>query len=244
MNLEQKATALRELINKSRKLCLFTGAGISVPSGIPDFRSADGIYSKNYKRNLRPEEIISHSFFVRDPEMFYDFYRNKMIYPQAKPNAAHRYFADLEKAGKNVYVVTQNIDGLHQAAGSSGVMELHGSIHRNYCTSCSRYYGGIKCITDADGVPKCECGGIIKPDVVLYEEGLDDNVVSRALDAISTSDLMIVVGTSLAVYPAASFIRYFRGDNLVLINKSSTDYDSSANLVINADIIDVVNLLK
>ena len=233
---------LSELIERSEKIVVFTGAGISVPSGIPDFRSADGLYNeKGY--NYPPEQIISHSFFVRHTELFYDFYKSKMVYPDAKPNDAHIFFAELEKSGKDVTVVTQNIDGLHQAAGSGKVIELHGSVKRNYCRNCGKFYDD-KYVTGADGIPKCGCGGIIKPDVVLYEESLNEEDIDSAVRAISEADMVIVVGTSLVVYPAASFIRFYRGDRLVLINKSSTSYDSYARLCFNCDVIDVVRQLR
>ena len=234
---------LKAFIESAEKICVFTGAGISCPSGIPDFRSADGLYNEKTKWNYPPEEIISHTFFMEHTDMFYEFYKSKMIYPGAKPNAAHIYFAELEKTGKKVSVVTQNIDGLHQAAGSSEVIELHGSVHRNYCTKCGKFYDA-KAIVSDEGVPYCSCGGIIKPDVVLYEEPLDEKSVMQAAKVISEADLLIIVGTSLAVYPAASYIRYFRGDKMVLINKTSTSYDGMADLAIYDDVINVVNGLK
>ncbi|MDO4460507.1 MAG: NAD-dependent protein deacylase [Clostridia bacterium] len=241
---EKKIDELKKLIDKANRICVFTGAGISVPSGIPDFRSADGLYSEIYKKNLRPEEIISHSFFMRDPEMFYDFYKNKMLFTDAKPNEAHLYFAELEKQGKHVAVVTQNIDGLHSIAENTNVMEIHGTVHENFCMKCHAPYS-LDYVVNYSGVPKCEkCGGTIKPNVVLYEEGLDDYTVSRAIDEIAGADLMIIIGTSLVVYPAASFVRYFRGDNLVLINKSETSMDGSADLVFYNDVIEVVKALK
>lgn len=241
---DEKISVLKNLIEKSNKICVFTGAGISVPSGIPDFRSANGIYSQKYKQNFRPEEIISHSFFMRDPSLFYEFYREKMLYPEAKPNAAHLYFAELEKTGKSVPFVTQNIDGFHSMAGSSLVCEIHGSIHRNYCMKCHAPYD-MAYVYNSKDVPICEkCGGIVKPDVVLYEEGLDSDTVNRAIHEIGTADLLLIIGTSLAVYPAASFVRYFKGDNIVLINKSTTPFDENADFVINSDIIEVINALK
>ncbi len=241
---DEKIKVLKDLIEKANKICVFTGAGISVPSGIPDFRSANGIYSQKYKQTLRPEEIISHSFFMRDTALFYEFYREKMLYPDAKPNEAHLYFAELEKSGKSVPVVTQNIDGFHSMAGSTCVFEIHGSIHRNYCMKCHAPYD-MEYVYNAEGIPVCEkCGGTVKPDVVLYEEGLDSDTVNRAIHEIGTSDLLLIIGTSLAVYPAASFVRYFKGDNIVLINKSTTPFDENADLVINSDIIEVVEALK
>jgi len=239
-----KYETLKTIIKNSQSIVVFTGAGISVPSGIPDFRSADGIYNQKYKTQYRPEEIISHSFYLEHPDMFYEFYKEKMCYPNAKPNAAHKYFADLEKKGKNVTVVTQNIDNLHQEAGSTRVYELHGSVHRNYCERCNRLFG-LKYMLDHPGVPHCDkCGGQIKPDVVLYEESLDEDTIQRAISAIMTCDTLIVVGTSLTVYPAAGFIRYFRGSNLVVINKQPTSYDNMCDLVFNEDVIKVVEKIK
>ena len=239
-----KYETLKTIIKNSQSIVVFTGAGISVPSGIPDFRSADGIYNQKYKTQYRPEEIISHSFYLEHPDMFYGFYKEKMCYPNAKPNAAHKYFADLEKKGKNVTVVTQNIDNLHQEAGSTRVYELHGSVHRNYCERCYRLFG-LKYMLDHPGVPHCDkCGGQIKPDVVLYEESLDEDTIQRAISAIMTCDTLIVVGTSLTVYPAAGFIRYFRGSNLVVINKQPTSYDNMCDLVFNEDVIKVVEKIK
>lgn len=239
-----KYETLKTIIKNSQSIVVFTGAGISVPSGIPDFRSADGIYNQKYKTQYRPEEIISHSFYLEHPDMFYEFYKEKMCYPNAKPNAAHKYFADLEKKGKNVTVVTQNIDNLHQEAGSSRVYELHGSVHRNYCEKCYRLFG-LKYMLDHPGIPHCDkCGGQIKPDVVLYEESLDEDTIQRAISAIMTCDTLIVVGTSLTVYPAAGFIRYFRGSNLVVINKQPTSYDNMCDLVFNEDVIKVVEKIK
>ena len=236
--------ALQEIIDEANSIVVFTGAGISVPSGIPDFRSADGIYNQKTKLKAKPEEIISHSFFVAHPEDFYDFYKEKMVYPKATYNAGHRYFANLEKKGKRVIVVTQNIDGLHQKAGSSMVYELHGSVLRNYCEKCGRAFG-LDYVMNHKGVPLCDkCGGIVKPDVVLYEEPLDEDTITRAISAIMTCDTLIVVGTSLTVYPAAGFIRYFRGRKLVVINKQETAYDNMCDLVINEDIEKVVKNLK
>lgn len=236
-----KYESLKTIIEKSQSIVVFTGAGISVPSGIPDFRSADGIYNQKVKIQYRPEEIISHSFYMEHPDLFYEFYKEKMCYPNAKPNAAHKFFADLEKKGKNVTVVTQNIDNLHQEAGSTRVYELHGSVHRNYCERCSRLFG-LKYVLSHPGVPMCDkCGGQIKPDVVLYEEPLDENTISLAISAIMTCDTMIVIGTSLTVYPAAGFVRYFRGSNLIVINKQPTNYDNMCDLVFNEDVIKVID---
>ena len=235
---------LKEIIKESRNIVVFTGAGISVPSGIPDFRSADGIYNQKTKFKASPEDIISHTFFVKNTEDFYSFYKDKMCYPKAEPNAAHKYFADLEKKGKNVIVVTQNIDGLHQKAGSSIVYELHGTIHQNFCMRCGRMFG-LDYVMNAKGVPHCDkCGGVVKPNVVLYEEGLDEDTISRSINAIMTCDTLIIIGTSLRVYPAAGFIRYFRGKYLVVINKDSTAYDSNCDLVFNEDVINVIKNIK
>ena len=219
---------LQEIIDSSDNIVFFGGAGVSTESGIPDFRSVDGLY--NMKYDYPPETILSHTFFMRYPEEFYRFYRDKMLALDAKPNAAHKKLSELEAVGKLTGVVTQNIDGLHQAAGSKRVYELHGSVLRNYCTKCGRFYDAEFIKKSAD-VPKCTCGGIIKPDVVLYEEGLDDSTVTGAVNAISKADTLIIAGTSLTVYPAAGFIRYFGGDNLVLINRDPTPMDKNANLV-------------
>lgn len=239
-----KYEELKQIINNSQSIVVFTGAGISVPSGVPDFRSADGIYNQKTRIKARPEEIISHSFFISHPEEFYEFYKEKMVYPKATYNAAHKYFADLQNQAKRVIVVTQNIDGFHQEAGSKIVYELHGSIHRNFCTRCSRFFD-LNYIMKQEGVPYCDkCGAIVKPDVVLYEEGLDEDTIQRALSAIMTSETMIIVGTSLTVYPAASFVRYFKGSHLILINKESTNYDNMCDLCFNEDIISVINKIK
>lgn len=220
---------LQERIDKSRRIVFFGGAGVSTESNIPDFRSADGIYHQEYK--YRPEQVVSHSFFVSHTEAFYEFYKEKMMYLDAKPNPAHKKLAQLEAAGKLSAVITQNIDGLHQAAGSQHVLELHGSIHRNYCTRCGRFYdsGYVKY---AEGIPYCECGGLIKPDVVLYEEGLDSNIIGEAVSEIRQADMLIIGGTSLVVYPAAGFVDYFQGDSLVVINKSKTEKTVQADLYI------------
>jgi NAD-dependent deacetylase len=223
----------KEIISESSNVVFFGGAGVSTESGIPDFRSVDGLYNKTYR--YPPETIISHSFFVSHPEEFYDFYINRMIFPDAKPNMAHFKLAELEKAGKLKAVITQNIDGLHQMAGSKNVLELHGSVHRNYCMKCGKFYD-INMIKESRTVPKCSCGGTIKPDVVLYEEGLDGEILEKAVDYIEKADVLIVGGTSLVVYPAAGLINYYRGDKLVLINKSSTSMDRRANIVINDSI--------
>lgn len=220
---------LQEIIDHSKNIVFLGGAGVSTESGIPDFRSTDGLYNQKY--DYPPEEILSHTFFVSHTEAFYDFYRDKMLCLTAEPNAAHKKLAELEQKGKLSAVVTQNIDGLHQKAGSKNVFELHGSIHRNYCTQCHKFFDA-DFIANSVGVPTCDCGGIIKPDVVLYEEGLDDATVTGAVDAISSADCLIVAGTSLNVYPAAGFIRYFRGKYFVLINRDVTPADEYADLVI------------
>ena len=220
---------LQEIIDDSEKIVFFGGAGVSTESGIPDFRSVDGLYNQKY--DYPPETIISHSFFVRYPEEFYRFYRDKMIFPDAKPNDAHKKLAELEKCGKLSAVVTQNIDGLHQAAGSKNVIELHGSVHRNYCTKCGKFYP-LSAITESAGVPKCSCGGTIKPDVVLYEESLKTEDIERAVSEISAADTLIIGGTSLVVYPAAGLVRYFKGKHLAVINKSEINANN-AELVIN-----------
>ena len=227
---------LRTWIEESSNIVFFGGAGVSTESGIPDFRSVDGLYNQKYK--YPPETIISHSFFERDPEEFYRFYRDKLIIKGAKPNAAHLRLAELERQGKLKAVITQNIDGLHQLAGSRNVLELHGSTLRNYCLRCGRTYG-VEAIENCTGVPKCACGGTIRPDVVLYEEGLDSEILQKSVRAIAEADVLIVGGTSLVVYPAAGLINYYRGNKLVLINKSPTAYDSQANLLISEKIGEV-----
>lgn len=227
---------LRTWIKESSNIVFFGGAGVSTESGIPDFRSVDGLYNQKYK--YPPETIISHSFFERDPEEFYRFYRDKLIIKGAKPNAAHLRLAELERQGKLKAVITQNIDGLHQLAGSRNVLELHGSTLRNYCLRCGRTYG-VEAIENCTGVPKCTCGGTIRPDVVLYEEGLDSEILQKSVRAIAEADVLIVGGTSLVVYPAAGLINYYRGNKLVLINKSPTAYDSQANLLISEKIGEV-----
>lgn len=224
-----ETAALQKWIEESSNIVFFGGAGVSTESGIPDFRSTDGLYNQQY--DYPPETIISHSFYVKKPKEFYRFYKNKMLFPEAKPNRAHMALAKLEREGKVKAVVTQNIDGLHQAAGSREVLELHGSVHRNYCTRCGRFYS-LDDILKADGVPVCDCGGVLKPDVVLYEEGLDQDVIQRSVEYISRADVLIIGGTSLTVYPAAGLIDYYRGSKLVLINKSVTSRDGQADLVI------------
>jgi NAD-dependent deacetylase len=224
---------LKELINRSNNIVFFGGAGVSTESGIPDFRSTDGLYHQEY--DYPPETILSHSFFMRNPEEFYRFYKNKMLCLDAKPNMAHKKLAELEKAGKLKAVITQNIDGLHQAAGSKEVLELHGSVHRNYCMKCGKSYDA-EYMLHAEGVPTCSCGGRIKPDVVLYEEPLDEHVLTGAVAAIAAADALIVGGTSLVVYPAAGLTRYFTGDTLAICNLAPTDQDANADLLISCDI--------
>lgn len=227
---------LQQLIDSHHRIVFFGGAGVSTESGIPDFRSVDGLYQQKYA--YPPETILSHRFFVEHPEEFYRFYRDKMLPLDAKPNAAHKKLAEMEHAGKLVAVVTQNIDGLHQAAGSKNVLELHGSIHRCYCMRCGRPYPAER-VNHGTGVPHCDCGGIIRPDIVFYEECLDDDVVSKAVHYIREAEVLIVGGTSLAVYPAAGLLNYYRGSKLVLINRSATPYDDQANLIIHEKIGEV-----
>lgn len=224
---------LEKIISQSQNIVFFGGAGVSTESGIPDFRSVDGLYHQKY--DYPPETILSHTFWEERPEEFYRFYRDKLIVKGAKPNAAHLRLAKLEREGKLKAVITQNIDGLHQKAGSKEVLELHGSIHRNYCTRCGKFFDA-EYMQRAEGVPKCECGGIIKPDVVLYEEGLDMQVVSKAIQYISRADVLIVGGTSLVVYPAAGLIDYYNGKKLVMVNKSVTPKDAGADLLVQGSI--------
>lgn len=238
--LQEKIDALQTIIHNGKRIVFFGGAGVSTESGIPDFRSADGLYHQKYKYN--PETILSHSFFMQKPEEFYEFYRDKMVVTDVKPNITHLFLAKLEEAGKLSGVITQNIDGLHQAGGSKTVIELHGSIHRNYCMKCKQF-APLSAMLGSESVPHCGCGGILKPDVVLYEESLKDNDIDTALALISHADVLIVGGTSLSVYPAASFIRYFQGEHLVLINKSSTPYDNNADLLIQAGLGEVFSRL-
>ena len=238
---EAETARLQEIIDDSENIVFFGGAGVSTESGIPDFRSAGGIYHQQYRYS--PEQIVSHSFFMRNTEAFYEFYKEKMMFLEAKPNAAHLKLAQLEAEGKLKAVITQNIDGLHQAAGSKNVWELHGSIHRNYCRKCGKFYDASY-VKNADGVPRCECGGLIKPDVVLYEEGLDSGVIEHSIRAICEADTLIIGGTSLVVYPAAGFIDYFRGKHLVVINKSATAKEVRAELTIAAPIGEVMKGLK
>ncbi len=237
----EKIRKLNEIIKEGNNIVFFGGAGVSTESGIPDFRSADGIYMMNYK--YPPEQIISRSFFDRHPKEFFEFYKKYFYYPDAKPNITHLKLAELEKQGKLKAIVTQNIDGLHTAAGSKNVFELHGSVFRNYCMNCGKYYD-IDYIINSNDIPKCSCGGTVKPDVVLYEESLDERCIEGAVRAIEQADTLIVAGTSLRVYPAAGFIRYFRGRNLVIINKEKTDMDSMFNLCINSSLKDVMSELE
>lgn len=236
--MEEKIRELNRMIKESSNIVFFGGAGVSTESGIPDFRSADGIYMMNYK--YPPEEIISRSFFDAHPTEFFEFYKKYFYYPDAKPNITHLKLAELEKAGKLRAVVTQNIDGLHTDAGSKCVYELHGSVLRNYCMRCGKFHD-INYVVNSDGIPTCSCGGTVKPDVVLYEESLDADTIEGAVRAISEADMLIVAGTSLRVYPAAGFIRYFKGKNIVLINRDSTEMDSLFGLVINSNLGDVMS---
>lgn len=231
---------LQKWINESNKIVFFGGAGVSTESGIPDFRSVDGLYHQHYSEP--PETILSHSYYVRKKEEFYRFYRDKMLCLDAKPNEAHIKLAELENEGKLAAVVTQNIDGLHQMAGSKTVYELHGSVHRNYCQRCRKMYNA-EYVLDTEGIPKCDCGGELKPDVVLYEEGLDDNTVTKSIEAIKEADMLIVGGTSLVVYPAAGLINYYSGNKMVLINLASTPKNAAADLVINGKIGEVFSKL-
>lgn len=229
---------LQEMINDSKSIVFFGGAGVSTESGIPDFRSVDGLYNQKY--DYPPETMLSHTFFETHTAEFFKFYRDKMICQGAKPNKAHLKLAELEKAGKLTAVVTQNIDGLHTLAGNKKVYELHGSVHRNYCTKCGKFYG-IDTIINSTGVPKCECGGIIKPDVVLYEEGLDNDTVNGAVSAIASCDMLIIAGTSMTVYPAAGLVRYFKGKYLVVINRDPTSVDSNCDLVLHDKVGEVLD---
>lgn len=234
--MSERVDLLERWIKESDNVVFFGGAGVSTESGIPDFRSVDGLYNQQY--DYPPETIISHSFYRKNPEEFYRFYKNKMLFPDAQPNAAHKALAKLEQQGKVRAVITQNIDGLHQAAGSKEVLELHGSVHRNYCTRCGKFFG-LSDILGMNDVPRCECGGIIKPDVVLYEEGLDQETLQKAVRYIQNAEILIIGGTSLTVYPAAGLIDYYRGKKLVLINKTATPMDERADLVISAPIGEV-----
>ena len=236
--MDDQIRKLKELVDSSDNIVFFGGAGVSTESGIPDFRSVDGLYHQQYR--YPPETILSHSFYTAHKTEFYDFYRAKMLAPDAQPNAAHRKLAQWEGVGLLKAVITQNIDGLHQKAGSREVLELHGSVLRNYCERCGKFYG-LDAILHSTGVPKCTCGGDIKPDVVLYEEGLDEHVMQKALDYISRADMLIIGGTSLVVYPAAGLVRYYRGNKLVVINKGVIEADLGADLVINGPIGQVLS---
>jgi NAD-dependent deacetylase len=232
---------LKELIDISNNIVFFGGAGVSTESDIPDFRSASGLFNEKLNKNFSPEELVSHSFFVMYPDVFYKFYKDKLIYKDAKPNNAHKALAKLEELGKLKAVITQNIDGLHQMAGSKTVYELHGCVHRNYCINCNKFFDLNEMLNLKGSVPHCdECGSIVKPDVVLYEEALDNNVINNAIRAIEEADLLIIGGTSLVVYPAASFVSYYKGKDIVLINKSKTGYDGNASVVINEPIGEIL----
>ena len=239
--MDEKLETLRQWIAESHNIVFFGGAGVSTESGIPDFRSVDGLYNQQYA--YPPETIISHSFYVRYPEEFYRFYKDRMLFADAKPNAAHRALAKLEADGRLKAVITQNIDGLHQMAGSREVLELHGSVHRNYCTRCGKFYS-LDEVIRSEGVPRCDCGGTVKPDVVLYEEGLDSNTLEKSVRYIRQADMLIIGGTSLVVYPAAGLIDYYRGSKLVLINKDATARDSQADLVVNGRIGEVLGAVS
>ena len=230
---EQALEQLKKWVDESENIVFFGGAGVSTESGIPDFRSENGLYRQKYK--YPPEQMLSHSFFISHTEAFFEYYKDQMLVLDVKPNKAHLALARLEAEGKVKAVITQNIDGLHQAAGSKNVLELHGSIHRNYCMQCGKFYDGAY-VKAQPGIPRCSCGGVIKPDVVLYEEALDQDVLSRSVQALSRADMLIIGGTSLVVYPAAGLVQYYRGKKLVLINKGSTPIDRSAALVINGAI--------
>ena len=230
---------LQQAINDAKTIVFFSGAGMSTASGIPDFRSATGLYKNTY----RAEEMLSHTFYEYYPEEFYEFYKEKMLFPEAKPNYAHEFIAKLQET-KDVSVVTQNIDGLHQKAGSKKVYEIHGSVERNYCSKCHKFFD-LNYIINSKGIPLCDkCNSIIKPDVVLYEEALDENVVTNAIKAINSADLLVICGTSLVVYPAAGFVRYFQGDHLAIINRDSTSYDSSCDIVIHDDLVNTFKQLN
>ncbi len=233
----EKLSLLQKMIDDSHRIVFFGGAGVSTESNIPDFRSSDGIYQEKYA--YPPEQVVSHTFFQKKPELFYEFYKEKMMFLDAKPNKAHLKLAEMEAKGKLSAVITQNIDGLHQLAGSKNVLELHGSIHRNYCQRCGKFYGA-KYVKESEGIPICECGGTIKPDVVLYEESLDSEVIQQSVREIAQADMLIIGGTSLVVYPAAGFIDYFRGKHLVVINKSATPRDEQADLCIRKPIGEVL----
>ena len=238
--MKEKILQLTKILNESHSVVFFGGAGVSTASNIPDFRSSNGLYSKKLNRNFSPEEAVSHSFLMKYPKEFYEFYKKNLIYPDAKPNACHYALAKLEKMGKLKAIVTQNIDGLHQMAGSSEVYELHGSVHRNYCQNCGKRFDASY-ILASEEEPICDaCKGKVRPDVVLYEEGLDEKIIQKSIEAIAKADTLIIGGTSLVVYPAAGLVRYFNGKKLVLINKSQTAADSAADLLIQDDIATVM----
>ncbi|VII01424.1 NAD-dependent deacetylase [Clostridioides difficile] len=235
------ANSLKDLIANHNNIVFFGGAGVSTESNIPDFRSSTGLFSQKLNKQFTAEQLVSHTFFVRYPEEFFEFYKDKLIYPNSKPNNAHIALAKLEEMGKLKAVITQNIDGLHQMAGSKNVLELHGSVHRNYCTKCGKFFDLESMLNLGGNIPYCDnCGSIVKPDVVLYEEALDSDIITKTISAISNADLLIIGGTSLAVYPAASFIDYYKGNYIALINKANTVYDKSASLVINKPIGEVL----
>lgn len=239
--MKENTEKLQRMIDESKRIVFFGGAGVSTESGIPDFRSVDGLYSQHYR--YPPEVMLSHSFYEAHSAAFFDFYRAKMLYLDAKPNDAHKKLVALEQAGKLTAIITQNIDGLHQSAGSKAVFELHGCVHRNYCQRCHQLYGA-EYMLKSEGVPTCSCGGTIKPDVVLYEEGLNQQTLSGAIEAIERADMLMIGGTSLAVYPAASLVDYYSGSKLVLINRSSTPKDQRADLLINGSIGEVLSQIK
>lgn len=237
----EKLAKLQEIISHAKRAVFFGGAGVSTESGIPDFRSVDGLYHLKY--DVPPEHILSHSYFIKHTEKFFDFYRDKMLYLNAKPNTAHLKLAELERNGIILAVVTQNIDGLHQLAGSQKVYELHGSVHRNYCMHCGKAFD-VNFILESENIPHCDCGGIVKPDVVLYEESLPDKTVEQAVKAIADADVLIIGGTSLNVYPAAGFLRYFHGEHLIILNRDATQADSMAELCIRDNIAEVLEKIK
>jgi len=238
--MKEEIRRFKDMVEASRRIVFFGGAGVSTESGIPDFRSTDGLYNQNYRFN--PETILSRDFFDENPEEFFRFYHDKLVFPDARPNAAHYALARLEREGKLTAVITQNIDGLHQAAGSKNVLEIHGSLQRCYCIRCGKRYGKEH-LDAAPGIPRCDCGGIVRPDIVFYQEMLDEQVLSDAVEAIRAADMLIVGGTSLVVYPAAGLINYFRGSRLALINRSETPYDDAATIVIREKIGEVFSQL-
>ena len=241
--MDNKLDIFKSMIEKSNNIVFFGGAGVSTESGIKDFRSIDGLYNQKY--DYPPETILSHSFFIHYTEEFYKFYKDKLNCLDAEPNVTHKVLAKLEEEGKLKSVITQNIDGLHQKAGNKNVFELHGSIHRNYCMKCHKFYGPEKVFNTDHPIPICdECGGIVKPDVVLYEESLNEDTIQRSISAIMTCDVLVVIGTSLSVYPAAGFVRYFRGEYIIVINKQPTPYDNQADLLFNEDVVEVIKKIQ